>query len=70
MMYCQIRHLGGLGGVNRIFKRCNGDYSLEKITEALRMDQDDTSSSNQVGDKVFWSRHMKCIEFIKKYAIT
>lgn len=69
MMYCEIRHLGGKTAADRIFKRCNGNYSLDNIMEALRRDQDDTSSSNQVGDKKFWSRHQKCVEFINKYAV-
>lgn len=68
MMYCEIRHLGGKGPADRIFKRCNGDYSLDNIMTTLKKDQSDTSSSNQVGDKKFWSRHQKCREFIDKYA--
>lgn len=68
MMYCEIRHLGGKSAADRIFKRCAGDYSLENIMEALAADQRDTSSNNQVGDKLFWSRHQKCVEFINKYA--
>lgn len=68
MMYCEIRHLGGKDPTDRIFGRCNGNYSLENILAALKKDQADTSSSNQVGDAKFWSRHEKCVEFIKKYA--
>ena len=69
MMYCEIRHLGGKRSADRIFKRCNNNYSLSNIEAALKQDQSDTSSSNQVGDKKFWSRHQKCIEFIKKYTV-
>lgn len=69
MMYCQIRHLGGIKAADRIFKRCKGNYSMDNIMEALKQDQYDTSSSNQVGDKIFWSRHQKCCEFISKYSI-
>ena len=68
-MYCQIRHLGGFSGVKRIFDRCGGDYSLDSIMNALRKDQSDGSSSNQVGDSLFWSRHQKCCEFLQKYAV-
>ena len=68
MMYCEIRHLGGKKSADRIFKRCNGNYSLDNIMAALAKDQDDTSSSNQVGDTKFWSRHVKCYQFIDKYA--
>ena len=66
MMYCEIRHLGGKRSVDRIFKRCY-NYSIEEIMKSLQKDQYDTSSSNQVGDKKFWSRHEKCKEFIEKY---
>ena len=65
MMYCEIRHLGGKGPVDRIFKRCSGNFSLDNIMAAL--DKDDPGS-NQVGSKKFRSRHLKCIEFIRKYA--
>ena len=67
-MYCQIRHLGGPNGAKRIFDRCKGNYSLDNIMKALKKDQSDSSSSNQVGDKLFWSRHRKCCEFLQKYA--
>ena len=70
MMYCEIRHLGGKNPTDRIFKRCNGDYSLTSIRASLKKDQNDTSNSNQVGDKKFDSRHDKCVEFIKKYAVS
>lgn len=69
MMYCEIRHLGGKAPVNRIFKRCAGDYSLDKILASLIADQKDTSSANQVGDKIFWSRHIKCRQWIDRYSI-
>lgn len=69
MMYCEIRHLGGRKPVNRIFDRCKGKYDLDTIMAALVADQKDTSNNNQVGDKIFWSRHVKCRQFIDQYAI-
>ena len=69
MMYCEIRHLGGKGAVDRIFKRSNG-YSLDAIMSSLQLDQMDTRYKNPVGSKLFWSRHVKCREFIEKYAET
>lgn len=69
MMYCEIRHLGGKGPVDRIFKRCSGDYTLNNIMSSLKQDQSDKTSSNQVGDLKFWTRHQKCREFIEKYAV-
>lgn len=70
MMYCEIRHLGGKGAADRIFKRCAGDYSLNSIMNSLKKDQTDSSSNNQVGDKKFWTRHQKCREFIERYAVS
>ena len=69
MMYCEIRHLGGKGPCDRIFQRCAGKYDLDTIMASLVTDQRDTSSDNQVGDKRYWSRHVKCREFIEKYAV-
>lgn len=69
MMYCEIRHLGGKSPCDRIFKRCNGDYSLDRIMTALVQDQRDVSSDNQVGDTRYWSRHVKCRTFIETYAV-
>ena len=69
MMYCEIRHLGGRKPVNRIFDRCKGDYNLDRIMASLVKDQQDTSSNNQVGDKIFWSRHVKCRQWADEYAV-
>jgi hypothetical protein len=69
MMYCEIHHLGGRNGVNRIFKRCNGKYDLDTIMASLVADQRDKSSDNQVGDKIFWSRHLKCRQYIDEYSV-
>lgn len=69
MMYCEIRHLGGKSPCDRIFKRCSGDYSLDRIMTALVQDQRDATSDNQVGDTKYWSRHVKCRTFIESYAV-
>ncbi|MBE5996995.1 MAG: peptidoglycan-binding protein [Lachnospiraceae bacterium] len=68
MMYCEIRHLGGKGPVDRIYKRAKG-YSTDDILASLILDQKDKSSSNQVGDTIYWSRHIKCKQFIDQYAM-
>ncbi len=68
MMYCEIRHLGGLTPVQRIFNRLNGDYSVDAILASLKKDQNDTSSSTQVGDAMYNSRHEKCAQWVKQYA--
>lgn len=70
MMYCEIRHLGGVSAVNRIFDRLNGNYDLDSILASLIRDQKDTTSGNQVGDQKFWSRHVKCRAFIEQYAVS
>ena len=68
MMWVEIEHVGGLKAAKRIFTRCNGDYSLDKIMWSLKQDQYDHSSENQAGDKLYWSRHTYCRACIDKYA--
>ena len=70
MMYCEIRHLGGQSAARRIFDRISGTITMDKIMASLVKDQKDTSSDNQVGDSKFWSRHLKCKEFIEQYAVS
>ncbi|MDO4620192.1 MAG: RICIN domain-containing protein [Lachnospiraceae bacterium] len=65
MMYCEISHLGGVGAANRIFSRCGGNYTLDGIVASLYQEY---NTANKVGSRKFWSRHMKCVEFIEKYA--
>lgn len=69
MMWCEIQHLGGLGPTQRVFNRCNGDYSLTGILEALKQDQTDTRyASNGVGSRKYWSRHEACVRMIREHA--
>lgn len=67
MMWCEIEHLGGLKAAKRIFGRIKKPYNVDDIFNSLLRDQSDTSSSNQVGDKKFQSRHECCVRWIKKY---
>lgn len=67
MMWCEIEHLGGLGPVQRIFKRAKKPYTPESIYASLILDQKDTSNNNQVGDKKFQTRHQCCVLWINKY---
>ena len=67
MMWCEIEHLGGLKPVKRIFDRAAKPYTPDSIYASLLLDQKDTSNSNQVGDKIFQSRHECCVKWIKKY---
>lgn len=68
MMWVEVEHVGGTKAAKRIFKRCNEDYSLDKIMWSLKQDQADHSSENQAGDKLYWSRHTFCRDCIEKYA--
>ena len=69
MMWAEIDHLGGSKAPVRVFDRCVGDYSVDVILEALRPKYADYSKYKcPVEDKVFWTRHQKCAEFVKKYA--
>ena len=67
VMYCEIRHLGGKNGADRIFRKCGGDYSLRKIMSVLKQDQRDSRSNYQVGDKIFWSRHECVCTFLETF---
>ena len=68
MMWVEIEHVGGTKAAKRIFGRCDGDYSLDKIMWSLKQDQADHSSENQAGDKLYWSRHVFCRDCIEKHA--
>ena len=69
VMYCEIRHLGGVGPAQRIFNRIAKPITLKKIMNSLKKDQSDLSNDNQVGDSRYWSRHEKCKEFAEKYIV-
>lgn len=67
MMYCEIRHLGGKLPAERIFKRASKPYTSDTVYSSLLLDQNDMSNNNQVGDKIYQSRHQKCVEWIHAY---
>lgn len=67
IMYTEIAHLGGQGAANRIFNRCNGNYSTSAIIASLKLDQSDYSNNQQVGDAIYNLRHSKCAEFAERY---
>ena len=71
MMWAEIQHLGGVSAVTRIFEKIPKDsaYTCDDWLTALKYDQYDSYYSvNGVGSKKYWSRHEKCVEFIRKYA--
>lgn len=63
MMCANIEHLGGLSALKRIIGKTSKPYTLESIMAALKTDQDDTSNNNQVGDRLYWSRHEKVYQW-------
>lgn len=66
-LWVEIQHLGGLGPTKRIFNRIKVE-TVDEVDRALRMDQSDTSSSNQVGDWIYYKdRHTYCLDFVRKY---
>ena len=67
MMWCEIEHLGGLTPTKRIFGRAAKPYTPDSIYASLILDQQDTSNNNQVGDKMYQSRHQCCVKWIKQY---
>lgn len=69
MMWCEIEHLGGLNPVKRIFGRASKPYTPETIYASLLLDQRDASNNNQVGDKIYQSRHQCCVSWINQYVI-
>ena len=70
IMYVEIAHLGGDSAAKRIFNKASKPYTVDGIFSTLMLDQKDTSNNNQVGDKVFQSRHECCVKWIKQYIVT
>lgn len=71
MMWAEVQHLGGKSAVLRVFERFPKDagYSCSEWLEVLKKDQTDSYyKKNGVGSSKYWSRHVKCVEFIGKYA--
>ena len=69
MMWAEIDHLGGSKAPVRVFNRCNGDFTVDKILSALLPKYADyTKYKCPVEDSIFWTRHVKCSKFIKQYA--
>lgn len=42
-------------------------YTPDSVYASLILDQQDTSNNNQVGDKMYQSRHQCCVKWIKQY---
>ena len=69
MMWAEVQHLGGKDAPVRVFTRCKGDYSVDHILECLNPKYADLVKYREpVEHSKFWSRHVKCVEFIKEHA--
>lgn len=68
MMCANIEHLGGLSALKRVIGKTQKPYTLDNIMSALKTDQSDSSNNNQVGDRLYWSRHEKVYGWIKEKA--
>ena len=67
IMFVEIAHLGGISAAQRIFNKASKPYTVDGIFNTLMLDQKDTSNNNQVGDKIYQSRHECCVKWIKQY---
>ena len=66
MMCANIEHLGGVSALKRILKKSVKPYTIGSIMSALKTDQDDSSSDNQVGDRLYWKSKEKVYEWISE----
>lgn len=66
MMCANIEHLGGLSALKRVISKTQKPYTLDTIMAALKTDQGDSSNNNQVGDRLYWSRHEKVYQWISE----
>ena len=68
LMWAEIQHLGGEKCCReRIFPRAKRPLTPDSILASLMLDQNDSSSDNQVGDKRYQSRHEFCVKTINTY---
>lgn len=66
-LWVEIQHLGGLNPTKRIFNRIKAE-TVDEVDRALKLDQSDTSSSNQVGDWIYYKdRHTYCLDFVRRH---
>ena len=67
-MFCaNIQHLGGKTPTQRIIKKTGSPLTIDRIYATLKLDQEDKSNDNQVGDTRYWGRHVKVYGWIKEY---
>lgn len=70
LLFCaECIHLGGNGPIKRVVNRASNKNNLNSLYNSLMLDQNDTSSDNQIGDKKFKTRHDKCKKWIEENII-
>lgn len=70
-LFCaECEHLGGAKPIERIIKRVSNKNSITALYKSLMLDQNDTSNSYQIGDKIYQTRHDKCKGWIEQYIRT
>ena len=67
MFMAECEHLGGFSSVKRVVLRAGNKNNLNSLKASLYKDQNDTSSSYQIGDKFFVSRHEAILSWLKQY---
>lgn len=66
MFLAQCEHLGGKTPLTRIVNRAANKNIIDSLYASLLKDQNDISNNNQIGDKIFQSRHEKARAWIKE----
>lgn len=67
MFMAECYHLGGYSPVRRVIQRCTNPNSMSELRKSLYKDQNDHSSSYQIGDKFYYNRHEAIYKWLKQY---
>lgn len=64
LFMAECEHLGGASSVERIIRRSSNINKISALKKSLYKDQQDRTSSYQIGDRVYQSRHELCYKWI------
>ncbi len=67
MLMAECEHLGGFGAVKRVVNRASNRNSMNSLLVSLFKDQNDYSSSYQIGDSIYRNRHNSIANWLKQY---
>ena len=67
LFMAECYHLGGYAAVKRVVARATNKNSLVALRKSLYLDQKDKSSSYQIGDQVYKSRHEAIYKWLATY---